>query len=214
MAYVYWIRTIEITNLSEGYIGVTGVGIKGQSKTPEKRLKDHIKVGRFCKFAKKEQLIIETIFEGSEKECFSIEKELRPTERIGWNIAPDREGGFKGNHYVKKYGMPWREKAIKTRNKRLQEGKIKIWCKGKKLTGHNYDVVVANRKDKLPFQYEIKNEITSEISLCIGLEGIMKHTSMSKSSAQKISKGLRVKGFPYILVSKKTTTYKEGGLCA
>lgn len=209
MAYVYWIRTEQISDLTDGYIGVTGVGLKGSMKTPEKRLKDHIKTGRFCKFAKKEELIIETIFEGSGKECFAKEKELRPSERIGWNIAPGGEGGYKGNNYVKRYGMPWREKAIQTRNTKLKEGKIKIWCKGKKLTGYNYDAVVANRKDRLPFKYEIKNELTNEICICIGLEEVMNKIRMSKSSAQKISQGKKVNGCPFILVSKQTTTYKE-----
>lgn len=211
MAYVYWIRTKDINSLSDGYIGVTGT--KGKKKTPEQRLEEHNKKGRFCAFGTKDELIIETIFQGTDVECFNKEIELRPQERMGWNISPGGLGGDKGNSYVKRNGMPWRYKAIETRNKRLKEGKIKVWCKGKKLTGHHYNVVVSNRKDKLPFQYQIKNEITNEIFWCFGLIEVMDKIQMSKSSASKISKGLRVKGCPYILLSKKTTTYKEKPLC-
>ena len=207
MAYVYWIRTEDIKDLSDGYIGVTGTN--GKNKTSNERLNEHNKTGRFCAYGTKNELIIDTIFSGSDEECFAKELKLRPTERIGWNISPGGLGGYKGNHYVKQHGMPWREKIIKIRNKRLKEGKTVIWNKGKKLKGHHYDVCVSNRKDRLPFQYKIQNEITREITLCIGLIEIMNLTTMSKSSAQKISQGLKVKGFPFVLVSKKTTTYKD-----
>jgi len=212
VAYVYWIRTKNINSLSDGYIGVTGT--KGKNKTPKKRLEEHNKKGRFCAFGTKDELIIETLFHGTDEECFAKEVELRPFERMGWNISPGGLGGDKGNSYVKQHGMPWRHKAIQTRNKRLKEGKIKVWSKGKKLTGHHYDVCVSNRKDRLPFQYQIKNEITNEIFWCFGLTEVIDKIKMSKSSAQKISKGLQVKGCPYILLFKKTTTYMERSLCA
>ena len=211
MACVYWIRTKEISSLSDGYIGVTGTN--GKNKTPEQRLKEHNKTGRFCAYGTKDELIVETIFSGSDDECFFKELELRPTEKIGWNISPGGLGGNKGNSYVKRNGMPWRHKAIQTRNRKLKEGKIKIWNKGKKLEGYNRNVCIANRKDRLPFQYQLMNEITHEICLCFGLLEIMSKIKMSKSSAQKISRGLRVTGCPYILLSKKTTTYKEKPLC-
>jgi hypothetical protein len=211
MAIVYWVRTKNIDSIDDGYIGVTGTN--GKNKTPEDRLEEHNKTGRFCKFGTKDDLILETIFSGTDEECFAKELELRPKEQMGWNISPGGLGGNKGNSYVKTHGMPWRHKAIQTRNERLKEGKISVWSKGKKLTGHHYDVVVANRKDRLPWQYEIKNEITNEVYKCVGLMGIMEKTQKSKSSAQKISQGLRVKNCPYILVSKKSTTYKEKSSC-
>lgn len=211
MACVYWIRTEKITDLSDGYIGVTGTN--GKNKTPTERLNEHNKKGRFCAYGAKDDLIVETIFSGTDEECFAKELALRPKERIGWNISPGGLGGNKGNSYVKNHGMPWRNKAIQTRNKRLKEGKITVWSKGKKLTGHHYEAVVANRKDRLPWQYKIKNELTNEVYTCFGLTEIMEKIQKSKSSAQKISQGLRVKNCPYTLISKKSTTYKEKLLC-
>jgi hypothetical protein len=212
MGYVYWVRTKDIVSLDDGYIGVTGTN--GSGRTPEQRLLQHHKTGRFCAYGKKEELIIETIFSGEDDKCFLKELELRPSERIGWNISPGGVGGYKGNSYVKQHGMPWRYKAIESRKQNLKEGKTIIWNKGKKLTGRNYDVVVANRKDRLPFQYTILNEITGQEYICIGYLDLMKLIDKSKTSAQKISKGLRVKDCPYVLVSKKTTKYKEKLSCA
>ena len=48
MPYVYWIKTENIIDTSDGYIGVT-------SKDPAFRLKQHNARGRFCKYGKKEE---------------------------------------------------------------------------------------------------------------------------------------------------------------
>jgi hypothetical protein len=209
MAYVYHIRTKNITSTDDGYIGVTGTNKK--NKTPQQRLQEHCKSGRFVSYGQKEDLIVDVLFEGTDDFCFSKEKELRPVERMGWNISPGGEGGFKGNHYVSKHGINWRDKINETRNKKLKSGKIKIWCKGKKLTGKNYDSVVANRKDKLPWEYEVLNQKTNKIYKVIGYNELIKLINMSKSSITKISNGKKVKGCPFVLLSKNTRKYSSVG---
>lgn len=88
MNYVYHIRKdTNNPNLNIGYIGVT-------SRTLEERWLEHktanSKVGNKIRDL---DLTIDNmvkIFSGTNQECYSIEKALRPKQRMGWNIA---EGG-------------------------------------------------------------------------------------------------------------------------
>ena len=107
---VYWIRHKDHADIfSQGYVGV--------SVDAEKRFNQHLKrtqnahlKNAIAKYGwsnlVKQQLLI-----GDKEYCLNIEKQLRPTENIGWNIV---EGG----------GMP--PKTLKGCNK----GKPS-WNKGK-----------------------------------------------------------------------------------
>ena len=91
MAYVYWIRLPEHTDiLTEGYIGVT-------SKSPEERFKGHLKD---CKRKDrnpyriqnvlrkyKDVIVVETLLIADLQYCYDVEQKLRPLKKIGWNTA-------------------------------------------------------------------------------------------------------------------------------
>ena len=88
MAVVYWIHLVEHLGFeTEGYIGV--------AKDHMKRFYMH-KQGHgnenVLKHKDNEDLLIDVVFEGTEEECYAYEETVRPSWRIGWNIAP---GGFK-----------------------------------------------------------------------------------------------------------------------
>jgi len=211
MSYVYWIRTKNISSLNDGYIGVTGIGKK--NKTPQDRLKDHINKGRFCKYCKKEDLILDIIFTGTEKECFLKEKELRPKERMGWNIAPGGEGGYKGNHFVKKHGILWADKIAQTKKELYKSGKIVIWSKGKKLPEHLRLKNIAKLKQKTPYTYTLKNIKTNEIIKLLGFNQIINFLNVSKSSVSKLSAGKKVSGCHWIIIDKKINKFVERNPC-
>ena len=84
MHYIYWIKKKDHQDiLSEGYVGY--------SNNPERRYEEHKKsnsrLGRVIqKHESNIDLIVVYKFE-SEKEALLKEKELRPKQRIGWNIA-------------------------------------------------------------------------------------------------------------------------------
>lgn len=92
MAEVYWIRKPEHTNIfTQGYVGVT-------SKTAQERFQVHINNSRLKKMKKSvihkviialgaENLVVETVCICSEEYAYDLENKLRPTERIGWNVA-------------------------------------------------------------------------------------------------------------------------------
>jgi predicted GIY-YIG superfamily endonuclease len=197
MCVVYWIRTKKVTDINDGYIGVT-------SKTPQKRLEEHNKKGRFCFYGKKEDLIIETLFEGSEEECFAKEKELRPSERIGWNIAPGGEGGYKGNHFVRANGMPWNKKAQEKRRQMIKEGKIKV----KGSTDPEVLKEAGKRlKRRAPWQYTIKDKYTGKLHTVFGREGISKIID-SAPVGSKINKFLYGQNDQFELLNK-TPRFKD-----
>jgi hypothetical protein len=203
MAFVYHIRTKEITSLDDGYVGVTGTN--NNNKTPLVRLEEHNKAGRFCAYGKKEDLIVDVLFEGPDEECFDLEKKLRPSERIGWNISPGGEGGFKGNHFVKQNGMPWNNKAQQTRRERLESGKIQVWNKGIKLTGEALELACKKLPDRAPWIYTIEHKETKEILTVVGRVGIQEATGW---------KNINSKNFPWVILEKQPKAIKRKKSCA
>lgn len=193
LAYVYWIRTEGMTDTGDGYVGVT-------SKDPETRLQQHNKKGRFCKYGSKEELRIDVLFEGAVDECFREEKRLRPTERIGWNIAPGGEGGAKGNHYVTQNGMPWAKKLHEARNKALAEGKIKVIHPNKKSG--------ANLRRRAPWRYTIIDKYTNETHVVHGREGIAELIG-SAIKGTKMNRFLKGLNEQYELLAKQPLAVKE-----
>jgi hypothetical protein len=91
MAYVYWIRLPERTDiLTEGYIGVT-------SKSSEERFKGHLKdcnrkdrnPYRIQNVLRKykDVIVVETLLIADLQYCYDVEQKLRPLKKIGWNTA-------------------------------------------------------------------------------------------------------------------------------
>jgi group I intron endonuclease len=98
MAFVYWIHLPEHKDITtEGYIGFT-------SKTVEVRFRDHLSTANdrsrqhypvyraILKY--KDSVVVSTLVEGSPEYCLDIERRLRPSESIGWNITV---GGSRGS---------------------------------------------------------------------------------------------------------------------
>jgi hypothetical protein len=204
MAYVYWIRTKDILSITDGYIGVTGTG--KTKKTIEGRLQEHIKSRRFIAYASKKELMIESIFEGTDEECFAKEKELRPNERMGWNISPGGEGGYRGNHWSNRHEMHWRNKITDSYKKNLAAGKISIWNKGKKYTPEQYFIIIEPKK-LLPSEYVLKNIITNEQFIVYGYDGISELVNIpTRDKIATLVRGQTIEGCPFVLVSKRRRT--------
>lgn len=170
MPYVYWVKTKDITDTSDGYIGVT-------SKEPSFRLEQHNKRGRFCKYANKEDLQQIILFEGSMEECFEQETIYRPNIRMGWNICVGGTGGNSGNSYVAKNGCPWMHKINATRREKFKTGKL----------------IIHNRKD-----YSIQHIETKEIFKCGGIHAVAKLIGRSVPTALKFVSGLEIRNCKFI----------------
>ena len=84
---VYWIRRRIHQNLyEEGYVGVTNNFDRRTNYHLRYHYKtDNPKLSRAVK--KYDDIIVSSIFEGSEDECYLFENKLRPTVNVGWNIA-------------------------------------------------------------------------------------------------------------------------------
>jgi hypothetical protein len=91
MTAVYWIHAVSHTDIfSQGYVGV--------SKNPELRWSQHFKRtgNRHLKHAIAkhgwDNLVKKVVVIGDQNYCLDIEKKLRPTVEIGWNLV---DGGGK-----------------------------------------------------------------------------------------------------------------------
>jgi hypothetical protein len=106
--YVYWLRHINHIDLfNQGYIGV--------SNNPQERLRHHLIEAQAqrhsdknlsCAIRKygKENLCLQIILIADKYSCYDLEKKLRPTNFIGWNM---REGGYHTpNPFPKGSSMP------------------------------------------------------------------------------------------------------------
>ena len=96
---VYWLRDNSCSiPESSGYVGIT--------RRKEQRFREHAKSGRFPK-----DVTFEVLFEGEKKECVDLERRLRPSWNIGWNIAPG--GDIPPSPLGKKH--PWVSEANRNR---------------------------------------------------------------------------------------------------
>lgn len=89
MAVVYWIHLPDQFIKSDGYVGITN-NFKQRVQTHKSRAKHE---NGNCKVLERainkyeELLQYDIVFEGDIECCALIEEELRPTEKIGWNIS-------------------------------------------------------------------------------------------------------------------------------
>jgi group I intron endonuclease len=114
--FVYWIHLPEQTNVAvEGYVGI--------AMNFEQRMFAHkscAKIGKeqtLYKAIRKygwDNLVKEIILISNENYCLEIEKKLRPTPRIGWNIAI---GGEASGSHLK--GIKQSEQHLANRRKAL-----------------------------------------------------------------------------------------------
>lgn len=107
---VYWIHLKNHTNItSEGYIGITTQDIF-------KRFSDHKHYAKtkgdyplskaILKYG--DELQIKVLVHGSKEYCLEVERKLRPTKRIGWNLMEG--GGFTPNQTGRKHSEESKKK--------------------------------------------------------------------------------------------------------
>ncbi len=99
--YLYWIHKPEHANIfNEGYVGVSG--------NPQYRFYQHFRNAvnpkeyknyrtEFRKAMEDDKVIYDILLCSTSEYCYEIEGKLRPTWRIGWNLAAGGAGGF-GTH--------------------------------------------------------------------------------------------------------------------
>jgi len=136
MAIVYWIRKPEHSDMfTEGYIGVS-------SRSLDERVAEHIKVSgenhdkvyavhKAIRSIGIENLVYSVVIIADEDYCYDVERKLRPTRNIGWNIS---EGGSKP---PSKQGFKHSEES--------KEKISKIW-KGKKRSPESIAKSAESRK--------------------------------------------------------------------
>jgi hypothetical protein len=153
---VYWIRHPDHTDMfSQGYICV--------SKNTKKRFNAHknAKENQHLKNAVQKYgfdvLIKQIVLISDETYCFDIEKKLRPTDQIGWNItagggnppAKKNSGSFKIGIVPWNKGIPMDDET-KARVSAAKQGQIPP-NKGKPMSDEAKEKLSTARKGKLPF---------------------------------------------------------------
>jgi hypothetical protein len=93
-ASVYWIRNPNHTDMTkEGYIGVARNVSDRVYRHKKQASKGQHPNNLLQEVLLQDDIIVEVIFFGDEKECYEKESELRPNYKIGWNIVPGGHGG-------------------------------------------------------------------------------------------------------------------------
>lgn len=167
-AEVYWIRAEHHSDImSEGYIGVSKNSQKrwlyGHKWSHLKNRHDNQHLSNAINKYGWDLLVKTVVLIGEESYCYEIERKLRPSEMIGWNLSA---GGQKppiskprGENYIsplkgisrptpwlvgkKKIGRPLSEAA---------KAKVSAFQKGRKQTLEQVAKRVASRKATLEAQ--------------------------------------------------------------
>ena len=83
MNTVYWIRRKGENDLSQGYIGITSQKVRDRYMA-HRRVPSNVHLANA--FKKYDDIEVVTIVEGlSREDAITVEKQLRPTDYIGWN---------------------------------------------------------------------------------------------------------------------------------
>jgi hypothetical protein len=83
MSTLYWLRLPEHTDMfTEGYIGVAA-DMKNRLRSHKHRLKNIW-----------DKIIVQQLVVSTKEYCFELEKQLRPSRKIGWNKSC---GGYRNN---------------------------------------------------------------------------------------------------------------------
>jgi hypothetical protein len=87
---VYWIRLPQHTNVhAQGYVGITHDFMQRLSAHKSCAKQGHANpLYRAIRKHGWDTLVKEVIARGTEAECRVLESQLRPRERIGWNVLP------------------------------------------------------------------------------------------------------------------------------
>ena len=92
MAFVYWIRKKEHTDIfTQGYVGITAKTVESRYKRHRENANcnnpiDNILYKAMLKYGS-DNLVVSAVVECSYEYASDLEKKLRPTRYIGWNIA-------------------------------------------------------------------------------------------------------------------------------
>lgn len=176
-AILYWIRLPEHTDPAcEGYVGVTSKfdtrlnqHFKEESTNTHKNSHLSSAINKYGW----ENLIKDVLMTDEEPACYLKESELRPTVRIGWNIAP---GGHRGPGRKKGSVLSQEaiEKASFTRNarkERIESGELtdddilflERKCERRKLTEEKHRIKKQTALKKKEERRAIKDKAKAEL---------------------------------------------------
>lgn len=192
----------------------TGNTYVGVSYNPQNRFLEHSKSNEYFvgRAIRKHQLTYSencrVIFEGSANDCFALEKELRPTRNIGWNVS---EGGRilseqrneKISRCFKGRVPPWMHKVHEARKRNgtdpvgARNGRAKSWLLISP-DGSRYDI--RGELDKICEQLELT------VTVLRGLRGTTvpepnRHNSTYKRMTQQ-QKQFRENTTGWLLIDK------------
>ena len=152
---VYWIRKPDYTDINtEGYVGVSK-NIKKrwqQLKANAKRKRHPNSLLESAINEYQDELVYEVVFTGTESECYELEKKLRPSPSIGWNL---RSGGPIG-------------KITKKGRERLRASSSHLWPLSQKWRAYQTRTgvkITLAEYEKLVVKQKIKDRNTLEEAL-------------------------------------------------
>lgn len=160
MYHLYWIKLPTHTNLEEGYIGVTG-------KNPLVRYAEHLKLSATKNYIVhkairkyKDSLEFIVLGSGCREDILFLERSLRPTPYIGWNINAGG-GGNQGKKHSEESKRKMSESILKALSIKPQKGtkhsdetkrKLSELKRGKKPSEATREALKAYFKSLKPYE--------------------------------------------------------------
>lgn len=115
---VYWIHYTHFSSLEEGYIGITS-NLNNRLLRHRKSSQNQMVASGLANGA-----IVTCIFYGDKEACLSLEEELRPRPRIGWNIA--KGGGIPPKFTAHSDESKEKIRQFRMHKKHSEESKVRM----------------------------------------------------------------------------------------
>lgn len=214
MSYTYWIHRAfhHYDHMVEGYVGKTN---HLRKRFREHQFYEDHNIHLTRAFKKYDDIVMSILYEGSDEECYEMEKYYRPEPQIGWNI---QAGGDHGPHLIGENHPNWGKKLSEEHRQHISESKKgeKHPCWGKKRSVETCRKISEGLKGGKAFSHKgMKASKEHRRKISEALKGRKLTEEHRKNNAEAQAKRLHLVISPEgeeIIVKNLTQFCREHGL--
>lgn len=182
---LYWIHLPAHTSFhTQGYIGITTKSINDRmSKHRHSTLKGGFPINKAIRKYGFDNLVVDILYEGNDKFILSLERALRPSKSIGWNVVIGGGTTSKGNTHSEESKSKMRESRKLWLSDPANVEKVRLLRIGTKASAETRKKMSAAMRGKV-CKWNKGNAVISNWIAALDLYVEMLPDNFSKSSVK------------------------------